>query len=72
MPPNVAMVRDQLATRWFRRMAPVLVLLGMLLAALVPGIIMELADHGASTGRGAVAHIDIPGGQPSTFDAAQR
>lgn len=72
MPPNAAMAREQPATRWFRRMAPVLVLLVLLVAALTPGIIMELADQGESTGRGAVAHIDMPGGQPATFDAAQK
>ncbi len=72
MPPNAAMAREQPATRWFRRMAPVLVLLGMLVAALTPGIIVQLADHGTSTGRGAVAHIDMPGRQPPTFDAAQK
>ena len=51
---------------------PVPVRLGMLLAAFAPGIIMELADDGASTSRGAVAHIDLAGKQPSTFDAAQK
>ncbi len=72
MPPNAAMARERPATRWFRRMAPLLVLLGLLVATLTPGIIMELADQSASTGRGAVAHIDMPGEQPPTFDAAQK
>jgi hypothetical protein len=46
-----AIVHDPPAARRFRRMAPVLVILGLALLVLVPGILVHMSD------RGDVSHV---------------
>jgi hypothetical protein len=41
---NDAIARDPPKTRRFRRLAPVLILLGLALLAMVPGILIHIGD----------------------------
>jgi hypothetical protein len=58
MAPSETLVTEPRTNRWHRRMAPVLILLGLLLALVTPGLLNDLDAGADSTGWGVVAQVD--------------
>ena len=61
-----ALMRDDAAARWMRRLAPLLLLLGLLAAVLAPGMLNELRSNGAPADAASVRIVvPTPEGQRS-------